>query len=105
MKNSGLKSVFFLVSVCGQVTNEGWLMVFVFAPIDERTLDEENTELVVKVKNELVPMQKLTGLFVGPKCASYAQKPKVFFFLDLDAGKRVDGPAVSSNFHDYLFMY
>lgn len=72
-------------------------MVFVFAPI-ANTLVEENAELVVKIATEWVPMQQLTGLFVGPKCASYAEKPKLFFFMDLDAGKKVDGPAVCNKF-------
>jgi hypothetical protein len=68
-------------------------MVFVLAPI-EKTLGDKNAELAVKMPNELIPIQELTELFVGPKCATYAEKPKVFFFLDYDAGKRVDGPRV-----------
>jgi hypothetical protein len=65
-------------------------MVFVIAPI-EKSLDGENAELAVKISNELVPIRQLTGFFVGSKCATYAEKPKVFFFLDYEAGKKLDG--------------
>jgi hypothetical protein len=68
-------------------------MVFVIAPI-KKTLCDENAELAVKIEKELVPIKKMTGLFVGSKCATYAEKPKVFFFLDLGAGNNFDGPAV-----------
>jgi hypothetical protein len=68
-------------------------MVFVIAPI-EKTLAGENAELAVKISNKLVPVQQLTGLFVGSKCATYAEKPKVFFFLDFEPGKKTDGPRV-----------
>jgi hypothetical protein len=71
-------------------------MIFVISPI-ENTLSEENAELAVKIENELVPIQAITGLFVGSKCAFFAEKPKVFFFLDFDAGKKEDGPAVCHN--------
>jgi hypothetical protein len=81
------------VSLCGLTSDEGWLLVFVIAPI-EKTSGSKNTELAVKMPNFLVPIQQLTALFVGSKCASYAEKPKVFFFLDFDAGKKADGPAV-----------
>jgi hypothetical protein len=81
---------FLIVSVCGLTSDEGWLMVFVIAPI-ENTPGEENAELAIKIKNELIPIQQITGLFVGLKCASYAEKPKVFFFLDLDSEQKVDG--------------
>jgi hypothetical protein len=79
-------------------------MVFVIAPI-EKTLGNENAELAVKIPIELVPIQKITGLFVGSKCATYAEKPKVFFFLDFDAGKRADGPSVCYKYHlKYIVM-
>jgi hypothetical protein len=68
-------------------------MVFVIAPID-KILNGENAELAVKIPNELVPIRQITGLFVGSKCASFAEKPKVFFFLDFDAGKKADGHTV-----------
>jgi hypothetical protein len=86
------KSIF-LVSLCGLSSEEGWLMVFIIAPI-EKSVDGEIAELAVKISNKLVPMQQLTGLFVGSKCVTYAKKPKVFFFLDFEAGKKVDGPRV-----------
>ena len=81
----------FLVSLCGQVTNEGWLTVFLVAPIENSNEEDENAELLVKIDNKSVPIQDITGLFVGSKCASYAEKPKVFFFLDFDSGRKVDG--------------
>jgi hypothetical protein len=68
-------------------------MVFVIAPIG-KTLCDENAELAFKIPNQLVPIQHITGLFVGSKCATYAEKPKVFFFLDFDAGKKFDAPGV-----------
>jgi hypothetical protein len=67
-------------------------MIFVLAPIE--TLGDENAELALKVPSELVPIQQLTGLFVGSKSVSFAEKPKVFFFLDYDAGKKIDGNRV-----------
>jgi hypothetical protein len=92
-KKSYLTKCNCLVSLCGLSSEEGWLMVFVIAPI-EKSLFGENAELAVKISNELVPIQQLTGLFVGSKCATYAEKPKVFFFLDFEAGKKTDGPRV-----------
>jgi hypothetical protein len=68
-------------------------MVFVIAPI-EKTYGDGNAELAVEIAMGLVPIKKITGLFVGSKCATYAEKPKVFFFLDLGAGNNFDGPAV-----------
>jgi hypothetical protein len=68
-------------------------MVFVISQIDNAFSDEKE-ELVVNNENKLVPIQHLTGLFVGSKCASYAEKPKVFFFLDYDSGRKVDGSEV-----------
>jgi hypothetical protein len=81
----------------------------VFAPI-EKTPSDENAELAVKIEMELVPIQLLTGFFVGSNCATYAEKPKVFFFLDLllDDGKKVDGPKVCHNslrFRIFLCQY
>jgi hypothetical protein len=89
-KQSFLTKYIFLVSLCGLSSEEGWLMVFVIAPI-EKSLDGENAELAVNISNELVPIHQLTGLFVGSKCATYAEKPKVFFFFDFEAGKKFDG--------------
>ena len=68
-------------------------MVFVISQIDN-TLNDEKEELVVRNENKWVPIQHLTGLFVGSKCASYAEKPKVFFFLDYYSGQKVDGYGV-----------
>jgi len=79
-------------------------MVFVIATI-EKTPDDENAELAVKILNELVPIQQLTGLFVGSKCATYAEKPKVFFFLDFDADLRADGPSVYLKAHSKLLSF
>jgi hypothetical protein len=81
------------VSVCGVISNEGWLMVFIIAPIETISADE-NAELMVKVDKVLVPIKTIIGLFVGTKCPSYAEKPKVFFCLDFDAGRKTDGPTV-----------
>jgi hypothetical protein len=92
-KQSFLTKYIFLVSLCGLSSEEGWLMVFVIAPI-EKTVLGENAELAVKISNKLVPMQHITRLFVGSKCATYAEKPKVFFFLDFEAGKKADAPRV-----------
>jgi hypothetical protein len=94
----------FVVSLCGLISDEGWLMVFVIATI-EKTPDDENAELAVKILNELVPIQQLTGLFVGSKCATYAEKPKVFFFLDFDADLRADGPTVCLKSHSKLLSF
>jgi hypothetical protein len=82
-----------LVSKYGLTSEEGLLMVFVIAPI-EKTPVAENAELAVKIAESLVPIQEVTELFVGSKCASLAEKPKVFFFLDFDAGTKVDGLSV-----------
>jgi hypothetical protein len=85
---------FVLVSKCGLTTNEGLLMVFVIAPIAQTQVDE-NSELAVKISEDFIPIQQITGLLVGSKSPSLAEKPKVFFFLDFDAGTNVDGPSVS----------
>jgi hypothetical protein len=81
------------VAECGLISDEGWLLVFVIAPI-KKTPDDENAELAVNLQTQLIPIQQITGLFVGSKCATYAEKPKVFFFLDLSGGVNVDGPVV-----------
>jgi hypothetical protein len=74
-------------------------MVFIVAPI-ENTLGENNAELVVKIENELVPIQEITELFVSSN--SYAKKPKVFFFLDFNPGKYID--EVSHNYARISFL-
>jgi hypothetical protein len=96
-----LKLIPFPVSLCGLISDEDWLMVFVIAPIKGYLVDG-NAELAVKIEEELVPIQQITGLFVGSKCATYAEKPKVFFFLDLDAANNCDGPLSVRN---KLFIY
>jgi hypothetical protein len=70
------------------VSDESWLIVFVLAPIER--IGDGNTELAVEISSQLVPIQHLTELFVGSKCASYAEKPKLFFFLDNEAEKKVN---------------
>jgi hypothetical protein len=79
-------------------------MIFVLAPI-AKTSSDKNAELAVKIKNELIPIRLLTGLFVGSKCATYAEKPKVFFFLDFDAEIKVDGPTVCFKSYSKLFCF
>jgi len=82
----------FPVSLCGLTSDEDWLLVFVIAPIKKSHPCDGNAELAVNIGKELVPLQQMTGLFVGSKCATYAEKPKVFFFLHFEAWKKEDGP-------------
>jgi hypothetical protein len=95
------KCPFPAVSHCGLISDEEWLLVFVIAPIEEY-LGDGNAELAVKIEEELVPIQQITGLFVGSKCATYAEKPKVFFFLDLDAANNCDGLSVCNKLYIHI---
>ena len=72
-------------------------MVFVIAPIKKTTVDV-NAEIAVEIADELIPIQEITGLFIGTKCASFAEKPKVFFFLDFDSEQKEDGSTVRQNY-------
>ena len=87
----------FPVSLCGLISDEDWLLVFVIAPIKKSHPGDGNAELTVEIGKELVTIQQITGLFVGSKCATYAEKPKVFFFLHFEAWKKEDG-LLSVNF-------
>jgi hypothetical protein len=78
-----------VVSLNGLMSNEGSLFVVVIAPIEG--LEEKSaTGLTVALGGGIcVPIGNLTKNFVTSQCPTFAEKPKVFIFID---------PEVKSNF-------
>jgi hypothetical protein len=71
----------FPVSNCGMAGDEGLLLVIVFAPIAPSNVTK-NVELTTVIEKTAKSFGHFLSNFVGSKCASFAEKPKVFFFLD-----------------------
>jgi hypothetical protein len=75
--------------------DEGLLLVFVFAPIVSTNV-ETLSELAIIINGRPKSFGIFLSYFVGSKCASFAEKPKVFFFLDPNAERiSTDGTFVS----------
>jgi hypothetical protein len=73
---------FKLVSHCGLMSNEGSLFVVVIAPI-EGVEERNSTGLTVSLGGDTpVPIGHLTNNFITSNCATFAEKPKVFIFID-----------------------
>jgi hypothetical protein len=64
------------------MSNEGSLFVVVIAPI-EGTEEKNATGLTVALGGDTpVPIGHLTSNFVTSRCATFAERPKVFIFID-----------------------
>jgi len=64
------------------MSNEGSLFVVVIAPI-EGTEERNSTGLTVALGRGIrVPIGHLTNNFITSNCATFAEKPKVFIFID-----------------------
>jgi hypothetical protein len=78
------------------MSNEGSLFVVVIAPI-QGTEKKDATGLTVALGGDTpVPIGHLTNNFVTSNCTTFADKPKVFIFIDpgvttnsMDKGVRV----------------
>jgi hypothetical protein len=69
------------------MSNEGSLFVVVIAPI-EGVEEKSATGLKVALGEDgPVPIGHLTKNFITSKCATFAEKPKVFIFIDPEIGK------------------
>jgi len=76
--------------------DEGLLLVFVFAPIVSTNNVKSLSELAIIINGEAKSLGIFLSYFVGSKCASFAEKPKVFFFLDpKEQNISLDGNVVS----------
>jgi len=70
----------FAVSLSGMI-NEGSLFVIIIATIDG--FDDSGSGLTVHLGGERpVPIGQLTGKFVTSQCTAFAERPKIFIFID-----------------------
>jgi hypothetical protein len=98
LKNSNFKPfshktflIILLVSLCGLMSNEGSLFVVVIGTI-EGFEERNSTGLTVALGGDTpIPIGHLTTNFITSNCATLAEKPKVFIFID---------PGVATNYMD-----
>jgi hypothetical protein len=82
------------------MSNEGSLFVVVIAPIEG--MEERNsTGLTVALGGDTpVPIGHLTNDFITSNCATFAEKPKVYIFIDpeVTTNSTDTGVPVSTNY-------
>jgi hypothetical protein len=90
------------------MSNEGSLFVVVIAPIEG---DEEKSDTGLKValgEDGPVLIGHLTNNFITSKCVTFAEKPKVFIFIDSEVATNsmVKGVPVRTHFYfDCRFFF
>jgi hypothetical protein len=96
-----------IVSRSGLMSNEGSLFVVMIAPI-EGVEEKSSTGLTVTLVGGIrVPIGYLTKNFITSKCASFAEKPKVFYFIDpgVATNHMATGIPVRKFFNFLLLIY
>lgn len=88
------------------MNEEAWLLMFVFAAIKQVSVDGCSEEIAVATSTggHLQPIGDIVGLFTGAQCSTYAEKPKIFFFLD-ESSPTFDGLTVSTFIHFTVSIY
>lgn len=77
------------------MSDEAWLLMFVFATIQQVSVDGCNVLAVASsTDGALTPIGDIVELFTGANCSTYVEKPKIFFFLDANNGLSFDNARV-----------